>query len=180
MSGREAQLTELEHDLLQSLLLQGLKDMFIYGLESNWVDLHNHVDSQEYSWVDNNRLFYRLFQTYRNSFIPTFQNMALKCANQRFPDMGFRVVDSLYEYSHADSGLWGFEVFLHSANHGNSHGVATRYSCDDDSCCIVITNRIKDTRAPNSLSVITLNFVNPEFTAPRYRQTTQASHSSTF
>jgi hypothetical protein len=100
--------------------------------------------------------------------MPTLQYVALACANKRFPDMKFCEDPGPFKLSKA--GLWSIEMFLSSKTHGNSKGQVSRYCFYEDSCCIVISNRIEDTSDPDCPSVIILEFMNPEYTAPRFRR----------
>jgi hypothetical protein len=75
----------------------------------------------------------------------------------------------LLDYHHQDD-TWVVEIFLLSMAFGNSNHNTDRHYYEDDSCCFIITNKIERVHDPRSLSMINLAFVNPEYTAARYRR----------
>jgi hypothetical protein len=173
-----APLTPKEHDELRFIFKHGLKNMFILGRQDHRsdIDAMTHVDSQEYDYADNNRFIYRLFEKYKDyedevhDFRATFQFVALECVNERFPDMDFDEVDFPLLHHDPDEDSWEMEIFFLSTAFGNSDEITDRHNLAADSCCFIITNRIERVQDPRSLSMINLAFVNPEYTAARYRR----------
>ncbi len=176
-----APLTPEELAELRIVFKHGLKNMFILGRQDHRSSRNTmtRVNSQEYDYADNNSAIYGLLEKYKDwvsdnillyDFINPFRTVAVECVNERFPDMDFDELRFPFLCSYHEDDSWEMEMIFSSRAFGNSGERLLRHDYAADTCYFIITNKIERVHDPRSLSMINLTFLNPEYTAARYRR----------